>query len=72
MIDPNFCSKEFRFGLVVDPIVLVDFLHVLGSIEGSFVSVPDAFEQTLGLFCHYYHFVDQSWNVHHLGMFGMR
>ena len=42
---------------------------VLGSIEGRFDSVPDAFEQTLGLFCSYYGFIDPSWNVLHFGMF---
>ena len=30
----NFCFKEFRFGLHADSLVLVDFLHVFGSIEG--------------------------------------
>ena len=34
MIVLDFYSKEFRFGLHADSIVLVDFLHVLGSIEG--------------------------------------
>ena len=51
---------------------MVDILHVLGSIEGRFVSAPDAFEQTLGLFCCYYGFADPSWNVLCLGVFGMR
>ena len=45
--------------------MLVDFLHVLGSIEGRLVSAP-------GLFCCYYGFVDPSWNVLHLGVFGLR
>ena len=47
----NFCFKEFRFGLHADSIVLVDFRHVLRSIEGRFISVPNPFEQTLALFC---------------------
>ena len=59
----------------------MDFLHVLGSIEGSFVSAPDAFEQMLGLFCCSYSFTEclvsfaaltASQNVLHLGVFGMR
>ena len=50
----------------------MDFLHVLGSIEGRFISVPDAFEQTLSLFCRYYNFVNTSWDVLRLGAFGMR
>ena len=29
---------EFRFGLHADSIVPVDFIHILGSIEGRFVS----------------------------------
>ena len=51
---------------------MADFLHVLGSIEGRFDSVPDAFEQMLGLFCSYSGFIDPSWNVLHFGMFGLR
>ena len=66
MIIPNFCLKEFRFGLHADSIVLVDFLHVLRSIEGRFVSVPNPFEQTFALFCRNYSFIDQSWDVLHL------
>ena len=38
VIVPNFCFKELRFGLHGDSILLVDFLHVLGSIEGGFIS----------------------------------
>ena len=49
---PNFCFKELRFALHADSVVMVDFLHVLGSIEGGFISLPNAFKQTLGLFCH--------------------
>ena len=67
----DLCCKEFRFGLHADSVVLVDFLHVLGSIEGRFVSAPDAFKQMLGLFCHYYGVVDQSLNVLCLGVFGI-
>ena len=47
----NFCFKELRFGLHADSIVVVDFLHALGSIEGGFIYSPNAFKQTLGLFC---------------------
>ena len=72
MIILNFCFKEFRFGLHADSIVLVDFLHVLRSIEGRFTSVPNPFEQALGLFCHNYSFVNPSWDVLHLSMSGMR
>ena len=55
-----------------DFIVLVDFLHVLGSIEGRFISAPNSFEQMLGLFCCDYTFVDPSWDILRLDMFGMR
>ena len=34
---------------------------MLGSIEGGFVSSPNAFQQTLGLFCCNYSFVNPSW-----------
>ena len=68
----KFCFKEFRFGLHADSIVLVDFLHVLESIEGQFISEPNSFEQTLGLFSHDYSFVNPSWDVLSLGVFGMR
>ena len=70
MIILNFCFKEFRFGLHADSIVLVDFLHVLRSFEGRFISVPNPFEQTLGFFCRNNSFVDPSWDVLHLDMFG--
>ena len=50
----------------------MNFLHVLGSIEGRFVSAPNAFEQTLGLFCCNYRFVIPSWDVLRLGVFDMR
>ena len=70
-IVPNFCFKEFRFGLHADFIVLVDFLHVLGSIEARFISAPNTFKQMLGLFCCNYRFVNPSWDVLYLGVFGM-
>ena len=41
VISLNFCLKEFRCGLHADSIVLVDFLHVLGSIEGRFISATN-------------------------------
>ena len=69
LIVQNFCFQDFRFVLHADFIVLVDILHVLGSIEVRFISAPNAFEQTLGLF---YHFIKPSWDVLYLGMFGMR
>ena len=47
VIVPNFCFKEFRFGLHADFIVLVDFLHVLGSIEGRFISAPNMFKRLI-------------------------
>ena len=72
MIVPNFFFEEFRFGLHADFIVLVDFLHVLGSIEGRFISVPNTFKQTLGLLCRNYHFINPSWDVLRLGIFGVR
>ena len=71
MIVPNFCFKEFRFGLHADFIVVVDFLHVLGSIEGRFILVPNTFKQMLGLFCCNYRFVNPSWDVLCLGIFGV-
>ena len=47
--------KELRLGLHADSVVMmVDFLHALGSIDGGFISSPNAFKQTLGLFCHNY------------------
>ena len=70
VIVPNFCFKEFRFGLHSDFIVLMVFLHVLGSIEGRFISAPNTFKQTLGLFCRNYRFVNPIWDVLCLGIFG--
>ena len=55
-----------------DSVVLVDFLHVLRSVEVRFISAPNPFEQTLGLFCCNYSFVNPSWDVLCLGMFGMK
>ena len=46
---PEVHFKELRFGLHADSIILVDFLHVLGSIEGGFISSPNVFKQTFGL-----------------------
>ena len=40
----NFRFKELRFGLHADSIILVDFLHVTGSTEGGFISLPNAFK----------------------------
>ena len=57
MIILNFGFKELRFGLHADSVVLVDFLHVLRSTEGGFISSPDTLKKTLGLFCHNYSFV---------------
>ena len=68
----NFCFKEFRFGLHAKSIVLVDFLYVLGSIEGRFISASNAFEQTLDPFCRNYSFVNPPWDVRCLCVFGMR
>ena len=59
MIVLNFRFKELRFGLHADSIILMDFLHVPGSIEGGFISLPNAFKQTFGLFCHDYSIVNQ-------------
>ena len=71
MIVPNFCFKKIRFDLHADFIVLVDFLHVLGSNEGRFILASNTFKQTLGLFCRNYHFVNPSWDVLRLGVFGV-
>ena len=54
-----------------DSVVPVDFLHVLGSIEGGFTSLPNTFKQMLGLFCHNYSFVNPSRDVLCLGVFGV-
>ena len=64
----NFCFKELRFGLHADYVVLVDFLHVLGSIEGGFISSPNEFKQTLGLLSRNYRFINPSWDVLRLGV----
>ena len=68
----NFCFKEFRFSLNADYVVLVDFLHVIGSIEGRHISAPNVFEQTLDLFCRNYSFINPTWDVLCLCVFGMR
>ena len=44
MVILNFCFKKFGFGLHADSVVLVDFLHVLRSIEVRFISTPNPFE----------------------------
>ena len=66
---PEFCFKELRFGVHADSIVLVDFLHVPGSVEGEFISSLNAFKQTLGLFCRNYSFVNPSQDVLRLCVF---
>ena len=65
----NFRFKELRFGLHADFIILMDFLHVLGSIEGGIISSPNAFKQMFGLFCRNYSIVNPSRDVLCLGMF---
>ena len=37
--------KKFGFSLHADSVVLVDFLHVLRSIEVRFISAPNHFEK---------------------------
>ena len=69
MIVLNFRFKELRFGLHAVSIILMDFLHVPGSIEGGFISSPNAFKQTFGLFCRNYSVVNPTWDVLCLGMF---
>ena len=71
MIVLNFRFKELRFGLHADSIILMDFLHILGSIEGECISSPNAFKQTFGLFCRNYSVVNPSWDVLCLGMFSV-
>ena len=68
----EFCPKKLGFGLHADSIVLMNFLHILWSIEGRSVSVPDTFKQMLGLFSRYYTFIYPPWNVICLDMFGLR
>ena len=63
MIVLNFRFKELRFGLHADSIILVDFLYVSGFVEGGFISSPNAFKQTFGLFCCNYSVVNPSWDV---------
>ena len=67
----NFRFKELRFGLHEDSIILVDFLHVPGSIEGGFISLPNVFKQMLGLFCCNYSFVNPFRDVLCLGVFSV-
>ena len=67
----NFRFKELRFGLHADSIILMYFLHVLGSIEGGFISSPNAFKQKFGLFCRNYSIVNPSWDILCLGMFSV-
>ena len=45
MIVLNFCFKELRFVLHADSIILMNFLHVPGSIEGGFISLPNVFKR---------------------------
>ena len=71
MIVLNFRFKELRFGLHADSIILMDSLHVPGSIEGGFISSPNAFKQMFGLFCRNYSVVNPSWDVLCLGMFSV-
>ena len=47
MIVLNFCFKELRFSLHADSIVVVDFLHVLESIQGGFISLTNATNKCL-------------------------
>ena len=72
MVILNFFFKKFGFGLHADSVVLVDFLHVLRSVEVRFISAPNPFKLMLGLFCRNYSFVNPSWDVLRLGMFGMK
>ena len=44
MIILNLCFKKFGFGLDAGSVVLVDFLHVLRSVEMRFISAPDPFK----------------------------
>ena len=48
-----------------------DILYVVGSIEGGFISSPNAFKQTLGLFCRNNSFINPSRDVLRLGVFGV-
>ena len=64
MIVLNLCFKESRFGLHADSIILMNFQHVPGSIEGGFMSSLNAFKQTFGLFC-------RNYSVVCLGMFSV-
>ena len=71
MIVLNLRFKELGFGLHADSIILMNFLHVPGSIEGGFISSPNVFKQTFGLFCRNYSVVNPSWDVLCLDMFSV-
>ena len=60
MIILNFCFKELIFGLYADSVEMVDFLHVLVSIEGGMISSPNLFKQMLGFFCCNYSFINSG------------
>ena len=71
MIILNFFFEELGFGLHADSIILVNLLHVLGSIESRSISSPNAFKQTLSLLCHNYSIIHSSRDVLGLGVFGV-
>ena len=71
MIVLNFGFKELRFSLHAHSIILMNFLHVPGSIEGGFISSPNAFKQTFGLFSRYNSVVNPTWDVLCLGVFSV-
>ena len=68
---PEFFFQELRFGLHADSIILVNLLHVLGSIESRFISSPNAFLQTLSVLCCNYSIIHPSRDVLGLGVFGV-
>ena len=44
MVILDLCFKKFRFGLHAGSVVLVDFLHILRSVEMRSISVPNPFK----------------------------
>ena len=68
----NFCFKELRYGLHADSVVLVDFLHVLRSIEGDLFLCQMLSNKRLVSFAAITGFINPSQHVLHLGVFGVK
>ena len=44
MVILDLCFKKFGFGLHAGSVVLVDFLHILRSVEMRFIFAPNPFK----------------------------